>query len=100
MNNNRNVVALISYITWVGFLIAIIMGDRSDRFIVHHLNQALVLNIASIVGGVLTVIPIICGMASGIVSMAVFVLDIMGIVSAYRGSTDPLPLIGDIHLMG
>lgn len=100
MNNNRNVVALISYITWVGFLIAIIMGDRSDRFIVHHLNQALVLNIASIVGGVLTVIPIIGGMASGIVSMAVFVLDIMGIVSAYRGSTDPLPLIGDIHLMG
>ena len=100
MNNNRNVVALISYITWVGFLIAIIMGDRSDRFIVHHLNQALVLNIASIVGGVLTVIPIIGGMASGIVSMAVFVLDIMGIVSAYRVSTDPLPLIGDIHLMG
>jgi uncharacterized membrane protein len=100
MNNNRNVVALISYITWVGFLIAIIMGDRSDRFIVHHLNQALVLNIASIVGGMLTVIPIIGGMASGIVSMAVFVLDIMGIVSAYRGSTDPLPLIGDIHLMG
>ena len=100
MNNNRNVVALISYITWAGFLIAIIMGDRSDRFIVHHLNQSLVLNIASIVGGVLTVIPIIGGMASGIVSMAVFVLDIMGIISAYRGSTDPLPIIGDIHLMG
>jgi uncharacterized membrane protein len=76
------------------------MGDRSDRFIAHHLNQALVLNIASIVGGVLTVIPILGGMASGIVSMAVFVLDIMGIMRAYGGSTDPLPIVGDIHLIG
>ncbi len=100
MANNRNVIALISYITWIGFFIALVMGDRSDRFIAHHLNQALVLNIASIVGGVLTVIPILGGMASGIVSMAVFVLDIMGIMRAYGGSTDPLPIVGDIHLIG
>ena len=100
MANNRNVIALISYITWIGFFIALVMGDRSDRFIAHHLNQALVLNIASIVGGVLTVIPILGGMASGIVSMAVFVLDIMGIMRAYGGTTDPLPIVGDIHLIG
>lgn len=100
MGNNRNIIALISYITWVGFIIALVMGDRSDRFIMHHLNQALVLNIASIVGGVLAVIPLLGSMAASIVSLAVFVLDVMGIISAYRGSTDPLPLIGNIHLMG
>lgn len=100
MNNNRNVIALISYITWVGFLIALVMGDRSDRFIMHHMNQALIINIASVVGGVLAVLPLIGGLATSIVSLAVFVLDIMGIVSAYRGSTDPLPFIGDIHLIG
>jgi uncharacterized membrane protein len=100
MANNRNVVALISYITWVGFLIAFLMGDRSDRFFTHHLNQAQVLNIASIVGGVLSVLPLVGGIATSLVSLAVFVLDIMGILSAYRGSTDPLPIVGDIHLMG
>lgn len=100
MANNRNVIALISYITWIGFFIALVMGDRSDRFIAHHMNQALVLNIASIVGGALAVIPILGGMASGIISMAVFVLDIMGIMRAYRGSTEPLPIVGDIHLIG
>ena len=100
MGNNRNVIALISYITWVGFLIALVAGDRSDRFIMHHMNQALVINIASVVGGVLAVIPLLGGMAASIVSLAVFVFDIMGIISAYRGSTDPLPLIGDIHLIG
>lgn len=100
MNNNRNVIALISYITWVGFLIALVMGDRSDRFIMHHMNQALIINIASVVGGALAVIPLVGGLATSIVSLAVFVFDIMGIVSAYRGSTDPLPFIGDIHLIG
>jgi len=100
MNNNKNLFAAISYITWVGFLIAALMGDRSDRFMAHHLNQALVINIASILGGVLTVIPILGSIASGLISLAVLVLGIMGVVSAYRGSMQPLPIIGDIHLIG
>jgi len=100
MNNNKNLFAAISYITWVGFLIATLMGDRSDRFMAHHLNQALVINIASILGGVLTVIPILGSIASGLISLAVLVLGIMGVVSAYRGSMQPLPIIGDIHLIG
>lgn len=95
----KNTIALISYITWIGFIIALAKGDRSDLFIAHHMNQALVINIASIVGGVINVIPILGTLASGIISTAVIVFDIMGIVSAYRGSMDPLPLIGDIHLM-
>jgi len=99
MNENRNLIAAASYITWVGFLIAICIGDRSDRLIAHHLNQALVLNILSIVGGVLRVIPIVGSLASNLVSLAVLVLAIMGIVRAYRGSTVPLPFVGDIHII-
>jgi len=95
----KNTIALISYITWIGFIIALVMGDRSDRFIAHHMNQALVINIAGILGGLLTVVPILGAMAAGIISMATFVFDIMGIVSAYRGSMEPLPLIGDIHIL-
>ena len=59
-----------------------------------------ILNIASIVGGVLRVIPLIGGMASNIVSLALLVLCIMGIARALRGSAEPLPVIGDIHLIG
>ena len=58
------------------------------------------INIASVLGGVLGVIPIIGNLAASIVSVAVLVFWIMGIYRAAIGSTEPLPFIGDIHLIG
>ena len=100
MNGNNKTAAIVSYITWIGFLIALCIGDRSDRYVSHHLNQALVLNLLSIVGGVLEVIPVIGSIAAGIVSLGVLVFWVMGIYRAATGSTEPLPLVGDIHLIG
>ena len=100
MNGNNKTAAIVSYITWIGFLIAMCIGDRSDRYVSHHLNQALVLNLLSIVGGVLEVIPVIGSIAAGIVSLGVLVFWVMGIYRAATGSTEPLPLVGDIHLIG
>ena len=100
MSNNRNIFAAVSYITWIGFLITMVAADRSDRLIEHHLNQALVLNLASIVAGLLRVIPVVGGLAFDIISLVLLVLAIMGIYRAITGSTRPLPLIGDIHLIG
>lgn len=98
--NNKNLIAAVSYITWIGFIIAFISGDKTDRLVTHHLNQALVLNLVGLAGGVLAVIPILGTMAAGIISTGVLVLDVMGVMRAYRGSTSPLPFIGDIHLIG
>ena len=100
MDSKNKTAAIAGYITWIGFIIAICIGDRSDRYVSHHLNQALVLNIISVVGGVLGVIPIIGGIAANIVSVGVLVFWIMGVYRAATGSTEPLPFIGDIHLIG
>ena len=100
MNGNNKTAAIAAYITWIGFIIAICIGDRSDRYVAHHLNQALVLNIISVLGGVLGVIPLVGNLAASIVSVAVLVFWIMGIYRAATGSTEPLPFIGDIHLIG
>ena len=99
MNNNK-VAAIAAYITWIGFLIAIIIGDRTDGYLNHHLNQALVINILSILGGALTIIPILGSTVSWIVSVAVLAFLILGIYRAATGSTKPLPIIGDIHIIG
>ena len=40
MRTNK-IAAIAAYISWIGFLIAIIIGDRTDRYLNHHLNQAL-----------------------------------------------------------
>ena len=99
-NSNAKVAAVAAYITWIGFIIAIIIGDRSDRYVMTHINQALVINIVSILGGVLAAIPLLGGIIGWIVSLAVFVFAVMGIVRAAVGSDEPLPVIGDIHLIG
>ena len=98
--NNRNILAALSYITWIGFLIAFFMGDKSDSFARHHLNQALVLNLAGLISGVLVVIPLLGALVAGVVNVAAIVFDIMGISSALRGTTESLPLISDIHIIG
>lgn len=100
MNRNRNLIAAVAYITWIGFIAAYMLGDKNDPFIRHHLNQALVVDLAGLIGGVFAVIPILGALVAGVVNIAGFVLDIMGAVSAYQGSTAPLPIVGDIHIIG
>lgn len=100
MKGNPKTAAVISYITWIGFIVALAIRDPSDRYTAHHMNQSLVLNILEIIGGVLAIIPLIGSIASGLVSLGVFILWVMGIYRAATGSTEPLPLIGDIHLIG
>ncbi len=95
-----NVPAIVAYISWIGWLIALIVRDPADRFAAHHLNQALVLNILSIIVGVLARFPILGGIVSGVLSLGLFVLWVVGIYRAVKWDTTPLPLIGDIHLMG
>lgn len=99
MNTNK-IAAIAGYVSWIGFLIAIIIGDRTDGYLNHHLNQALVINILSIFGGALTIIPILGSTVSWIVSVAVLAFLILGIYRAATGSTKPLPIIGDIHIIG
>lgn len=100
MNKRSNAAAVISYITWLGFLIAILAGDRTDRFTMHHINQALVLNLAGLLGGLLAVIPVLGWMAAGIISVSVFVLECMGVYRAATWNDEPLPLVGEFHLIG
>lgn len=100
MNSNSKAASIAAYITWVGFLIAIIMRDPTDRFTAHHMNQALVLNVIGFVAGALNIIPIIGNIAGLVIGVGVFVLDIMGIARAASGSMEPLPFIGEIHWIG
>ena len=100
MYNRSNIAAVISYITWIGFFAALVMGDKSDSFTMQHINQALVLNLLGLIGGVLAVIPLLGWIASGLISIAVLVLDWMGVYRAATWNSEPLPFIGEIHLIG
>ena len=95
--------SIIVYITWIGLLIAILSDDKNEPFFKHHLNNALVILIAStvvgLIGAPLCFIPIIGGLVVFAAEIFLFVCMIMGIVNAINGECKPLPIIGDIHLI-
>ena len=99
MNRNRNLIAAVAYFTWIGFLAAYMLGDKNDPFIRHHLNQALVINLLKIAGGLCAALPGIGHSVSAVAGIAAFVFIVMGIYRAANYRTDPLPLVGELHLM-
>ncbi len=100
MNNNSKLCSVISYITWIGFLAALFLSEKDDKMVRHHLNQALVINILETIGTLISLLGGIFGLLGSLIDIAVLVFFIMGIVRAAKLSDEPLPLIGDFHLIG
>lgn len=99
MNKKSNSAAVAAYITWIGFIVALVIRDQNDPFTTHHINQALVINILTLIGGVLAVFPLIGGIVSGIINFLVLIFWCLGIYRAITWSMEPLPLIGEIHII-
>ena len=86
---DKKLTGMVAYITWVGLLIAFVIGDRDGAKF--HLNQALVVWLL----GLLTFIPCV----GWIIGIAAFVFAVMGFISAFNGEEKALPLIGGIKLL-
>lgn len=99
MNKNTKLFSVISYITWIGWLVAFFLSEKDDTLVRHHLNQALIINLIETVGSLLIRMGGLFGVIGEVVDIAVLVLFVMGIVRAARLSDEPLPVIGGIHLI-
>lgn len=92
--------AIVGYITWIGFIVAMVIGDRNDPHTRFHTNQALVLNLAAIICGIIMIIPII-GWVIGIIGYILVIIGwFIGIISAATGTMSRAPLFGKINLIG
>ena len=93
LNIDKKVTGIVAYLTWVGLVLAFVMGDRKGAKF--HLNQALVLNLCSLVVGILGGIVSILG----ILNVVILVLWIIGFVGAIQGKEKAVPLLGGIVLL-
>jgi uncharacterized membrane protein len=82
------VMAGIAYFGIIGFLIAFLVG-KDNRFTLYHAQQALIVAILSF----FTWIPFLGWI---IVSLAVLILFIIGIINGFSGKVAPLPVVGNI----
>ena len=99
MNQHSRLYAVISYITWIGWIVALLLREKSDTLVRRHLNQALLLNIVSTAASVLSRLGGLFATIGSVVGLATFVLLVMGIVRAVKCSEEPLPFVGEAELI-
>lgn len=94
---SKKATGIVAYIGWIGWIIAICAGDKENAKV--QLNNALILNLAWIISGIITVIPFIGLIVGCILDIALLVFWIMGLISAIQDTDKELPLIGGIKII-
>lgn len=90
---DKKTTGIVAYITWAGWLVAYLIGDREQAKF--HLNQALVLNLACSLCAIMAKITCF----GSLLGLAVFVLWIIGFVAAIQNDEKPVPFLGEIVLL-
>lgn len=98
-------VALLAYITIIGFIIAIVMhSSKKTALGAFHLRQVLGLFITAVVIWIpcliLTMIPVvnlIMFLVWPLLGLSLFVLWIMGLIAAINGQQKLMPVVGEYY---
>ncbi|PCI92748.1 MAG: hypothetical protein COB15_17325 [Flavobacteriales bacterium] len=97
-------VAILSYCTLIGFIIALVMnGDQNNKseLGVFHIRQGLGIFLTSFCIGfasiILMFIPILGWLAIMGAYITLFVFWIMGLIAAINGEKKVVPLLGDFY---
>jgi uncharacterized membrane protein len=100
-------VAILSYITIIGFIIALVMNNdeqNKSELGVFHLRQALGIYLTGIVfsiaQGVFLFIPFlgwIINVAIMLSMIGLFIFCILGLISAINGEKKAVPIVGDMY---
>lgn len=90
-------VAILCYVTILGFIAAIFMHQSNKTQLgAFHLRQVLGLALTGVVvGGICGVVPILGWIVWFLVVIAMFVLWLLGLLSALRGDMQPVPILGE-----
>jgi uncharacterized membrane protein len=95
MNNNvhgtNKIVAIVSYITLLGWLVAIVLYDKhKSAFTTFHLRQSLGLIIT---GALLALVPLI----GWLINLIVFLAWLYAIYHAIQGRMEKVPALGEFY---
>jgi len=102
--DNGKTVAILSYLTVVGWLVAFVMHHSNKTALgAFHLRQTLMLFLAATAGyvavAILAFIPFLGWLLSGLLWISIalggLVLWILGLITAINGEQKPMPAIGE-----
>jgi uncharacterized membrane protein len=94
---DNKMMAVLAYII---FFVPLLTGaHKTSPFVKFHVNQGTILAIAAFASGVLNIIPILGTIVAFVAGIAIFIFEIMGIISAAQGTMKPLPLVSKFTLI-
>lgn len=94
--NEGKTTAIISYITIIGTIVALIMNSsKKNSFASFHIRQMIGLGILSIINSFL-LRPYAGYMVTSIIGIGLLVLWIIGFIGAIQGEEKKIPLLGDL----
>ena len=89
--NHGKLVAIVSYITLIGWIIALILHFQQKTALgAMHLRQTLGLYITALIVGWIPAV-------GWLLSLAVLVLWVIGLINAIQGESRPIPLVGELY---
>jgi uncharacterized membrane protein len=92
-----NTIAIISYLTIIGWIIAVIMyTNKKSELAAYHLRDMFGLILTSLVLWIIGFIPFIGYIIYLLGLILLFVLWLIGLINAINGVKKPLPIIGDL----
>lgn len=95
-SSDGKTIAIISYLTIIGLVAAIIMNNKEKTALAQfHIRQSIGISVTGMALGLLRFVPGIGGIAISIVGLLLLIALILGLVSAFSGERKPLPFIGE-----
>ncbi|MBQ8396602.1 MAG: zinc-ribbon domain-containing protein [Clostridia bacterium] len=91
---DNKLMAILAYLGWLILIPILVTPAKDSPFVRFHVNQGLILFIASFISGLLSVVCI-----GVILEIICFVLMIIGIVNAANGQAKELPIIGKFRIL-
>ena len=89
-------VAILSYITIIGFIAAIFMHQsHKTQLGAFHLRQVLGMALTATAGAICGVVPILGWIVWFVVVVVLCLLWIIGLLSAVKGDMHPVPILGE-----
>ncbi len=89
----NKIITAVSYITWYGLFFALLVRDRTDRFMTTHLNSAILVNIVALAAGLFG------GFLGLVLKIITAVLMVWGVLCVLLGREEIFPGTGKVQII-
>ena len=89
------VIALLSYLTIIGWIVAVVLNSPKSTLASFHIRQSLGLTLLFTAANVVMIVPILGWIVGVLAIIGGFILWVIGFISALNGEMRRVPYLGD-----